>query len=432
MKYRFLFFVLLLAPGFIEAQQTRFLSLDELFRLGTENSLRLNASRLEETIAAEQAMDAHAQHYPDIRIGGTTGYRGQPVIFQQGLTNPTRPESPDWSYNYNVSVVQPIYEGGRIRYNIKRAELQRQIAALASDADEADVKMILLRQYLNLFSIYKQKEVFARNIDEAERRLDDIRRMKREGIVTRNDEIRSELELTNMRLTYRETEDNITIVSQYLDILLGFEETLLLEPDSVVLAGAFPLDGYDEYVAAAYENYPGLNIARSNTDIAKTGLQTARSAYLPSLSLQGGNTLARPIATTMQDMFSNNWTVGLSLSFDLSSLYRNHHKVRVARYDVRLSENREQQIMQELRVEIRSAYIRHQESLDRVKSLQLAVEQAEENYRIVYNRYMNQLSILTDLLDATGIRLQSEMQLTSARAETVYTYYELLRACGNL
>ena len=81
---------------------------------------------------------------------------------------------------------------------------------------------------------------------------------------------------------------------------------------------------------------------------------------------------------------------------------------------------------------MRSAYIRHREALERVESLRLAEQQAEENYRIVRNRYLNQLSILTDLLDANGIRLQTELQLTAARAETVYTYYELLRACGNL
>lgn len=432
MKSKLLFALLLLMPCASTAQPVRSLSLDELFRLGSGNSLRLAASRIGESLAGEQELDARTGRLPDIRIGATTGYLGQPVVFRQGLTRPSRPESPDWLYNYNISVVQPLYEGGRIRCGIQRAALQRRIAALTVTDDEAEVRMLLLRHYLDLFSLYKQRELFARNIEEAERRLGDIRRMRNEGLVTRNDEIRSELELTNFRLSSRETDDNIAIVSQQLDLLLGLDESLLLKPDTVALAAVSPLGAYADYVEEACDNYPGLNIARRNIDLARTDVRIARSAYLPSLSLQGANTLARPLTTTMQDLFANNWNIQLSLSFNLSSLYRNRHKVQEARYQAALSENREQQVLQELRIRVRSAYIRHREALERVESLRLAEQQAEENYRIVRNRYLNQLSILTDLLDANGIRLQTELQLTAARAETVYTYYELLRACGNL
>ena len=64
---------------------------------------------------------------------------------------------------------------------------------------------------MTLFSYYKQREVLARNIEESEHRLKDIRRMKKEGIVTRNDEIRSELQLTNDRLAYQEADNSISI-----------------------------------------------------------------------------------------------------------------------------------------------------------------------------------------------------------------------------
>lgn len=432
MKFKSLLFLLVLMPGVTAAQQTKSLSLDDLFSLGMENSLRLDASKIQETIAEERIKDAKTGRLPDIRIGGTAGYMGQPVIFQKGLTEAVRPESPDWLHNYNLNIVQPLYQGGKIRYNIEHAVLQRRIAALSTTDNEAEIKMILLRQYLDLFSLYKQKEVFTRNIEEAERRLADIRRMKIEGVVTRNDEIRSELELTNFRLSFRETEDGIAIVSQQLDILLGLDESLLLLPDSTLLSAAYRITDYDSYVKQSYDNYPGLNIARQSTAIAKNDIKITKAAYIPSLSVQGSNTLARPISRTMDDMFANNWNVVLSLSFNLSSLYQNRHKMQEARQHVMLGVNKEQQIMQQLRINVRSAYIRHNEALDRVQSLILAVSQAEENYRIVKNRYMNQLSILTDLLDAISIRLQVELQLTVARTETIYTYYELQRACGNL
>lgn len=422
----------ILKPVATRSQQAYSLTLDELFRLGTENSLRLQATRMQEVIAADKEKTAQTSRLPDISIGATTGYIGRPTVFRRGLSQPMHPDMPDWSHNYNVEVTQPIYRGGKIHYTIKRSSLEKQIAALNSTNDKAEIKLLLLGQYMDLFSLYKQKEVFARNVEESARRLEDIRRLKKEGIVTRNDELRSELQLTNDQLAYREANDNIAIVSQQLDVVLGLDETLLLQPDTTLLYTAVSLESSDEYVRQAYENYPELQIARYNTRLAENDIRLSKADYLPSLSLRAANTLARPLSTTMEDMFSNNWNIALSLSYNLSSLYRNKHKVHEARQYVNIRKNREEQVRQDIRVNVKSAWIKHHEALDRVEALLLSVRQAEENYRIVRNRYLNQLSILTDLLDASSIRLEAELQLTNARTEVIYSYYQLMRSCGNL
>ena len=422
----------ILKPVATRSQQAYSLTLDELFRLGTENSLRLQATRMQEVIAADKEKTAQTSRLPDISIGATTGYIGRPTVFRQGLSQPVHPDMPDWSHNYNVEVTQPIYRGGKIHYTIKRSSLEKQIATLNSTNDKAEIKLLLLGQYMDLFSLYKQKEVFARNVEESARRLEDIRRLKKEGIVTRNDELRSELQLTNDQLAYREANDNIAIVSQQLDVVLGLDETLLLQPDTTLLYTAVSLESSDEYVQLAYENYPELQIARYNTRLAENDIRLSKADYLPSLSLRAANTLARPLSTTMEDMFSNSWNIALSLSYNLSSLYRNKHKVHEARQYVNIRKNREEQVRQDIRVNVKSAWIKHHEALDRVEALLLSVRQAEENYRIVRNRYLNQLSILTDLLDASSIRLEAELQLTNARTEVIYSYYQLMRSCGNL
>lgn len=422
----------ILKPVATRSQQAYSLTLDELFRLGTENSLRLQATRMQEVIAADKEKTAQTSRLPDISIGATTGYIGRPTVFRRGLSQPVHPDMPDWSHNYNVEVTQPIYRGGKIHYTIKRSSLEKQIAALNSTNDKAEIKLLLLGQYMDLFSLYKQKEVFARNVEESARRLEDIRRLKKEGIVTRNDELRSELQLTNDQLAYREANDNIAIVSQQLDVVLGLDETLLLQPDTALLYTAVSLESSDEYVRQAYENYPELQIARYNTRLAENDIRLSKADYLPSLSLRAANTLARPLSTTMEDMFSNNWNIALSLSYNLSSLYQNKHKVHEARQYVNIRKNREEQVRQDIRVNVKSAWIKHHEALDRVEALLLSVRQAEENYRIVRNRYLNQLSILTDLLDASSIRLEAELQLTNARTEVIYSYYQLMRSCGNL
>ena len=48
-------------------------------------------------------------------------------------------------------------------------------------------------------------------------------------------------------------------------------------------------------------------------------------------------------------------------------------------------------------MDIYNAILRHKEALQEEEAWELSVRQAQENYRIMQNRYMNQLAILTDL-----------------------------------
>ncbi len=295
MKYRVWFLIgLWIIGASVSAQQSsHFLTMDELFRLGMENSLRIKSTAVQERIAEEQLKTARTQRLPDISIGVEGGNIGQPVIFRRGLSQPERPETPDWSQRYNVDVSQPLYTGGRIRSGIRRAEINRRIASLSATDERQSVKLLLLENYLNLFSLYKQKEVLTRNIEEANIRLKDIRRMREQGLLTRNDELRSELQLTNDRLDSCETEHQIVLDSQSLDILLGLDESLVLVPDTSLLEAALHTDALDRYIQTAYEHNPGMRLARENTLLARNNIRSVKADLLPTLSLRAGNTLAR-------------------------------------------------------------------------------------------------------------------------------------------
>lgn len=418
--------------GMYAQQDTLHLSLQQLFERGSEQHLQLAADRLKEEMARERSATARTNRLPELNVGLKGGFLGQPVVWQNGMSNPTYPDSPDWQQNYAIDFTQPIYQGGKIRYAIRQADLEREIARLQTATDRADIKLLLLEQYLNLFSLYKQHIVLSRKIDESERRLKDIRQMKTEGLITNNDVLRSEMQLTNDRLSRNETENNIRIVSQQLDILIGLDEHLLLVPDTALLKLEYATATYDEYVNRAFLTDPALLLSRKQTELAENSIRLTRAEQLPRLSLTASNTLARPVSRTLADMYNNSWNIGLSFSYPISSLYRNRHRMKEARQNVQLMRNAEEQKQQNIRMNIQAALLKHREAADRVEALKLSVKQAEENYRIMQNRYMSQLAILTDLLDADNLRLNAELQLTTARTQVIYTYYELQRAIGAL
>lgn len=408
------------------------LTIREVFERASQEHLQLAADRLKEQMAREQTKTARAEQFPELTLGLRGGFLGQPVVWQNGLSNATRPESPDWQQNYAVDFTQPLYQGGKIRYTIRKADLQHELAQLQTDADLSEIKLTLLEQYLNLFSLYKQNMVLIRNIEESERRLKDIRRMKEEGIITNNDVLRSEMQLTEDRLAVTESQNNIRIVSQRLDLLLGLDEQLLLKPDTALLEQECPMLHYNDYIELAMQHNPSIRLLRKQTELAENEIRLTRSAQLPKLNLTASNTLARPISRTMADLYNNSWNIGLSFSYSLSALYKNPHRIKEAQQNVVLMQNAEAQEQQRIRMNIRTALLKHQEATERVEALKLSVKQAEENYRIMYNRYMNQLAILTDLLDADNLRLNAELKLTTARTQAIYTFYELKKATGNL
>lgn len=428
----FLTGLILLAPLPAATQPRLLLSVDSLLQLGMAQNVQLRILRQQEEMARSRAKTARTAKLPEVQVGLKGGYLGQPIVFREGLSHPTRPQSPHWLQNYEIDFSQPIYQGGRIRYSIEKADIEQKIAELQTLQNEADIKLALLEQYMQLFSLYKQQTVLARNIEESTKRLENIKSKKRQGLITNNDVLRSELQLTNDRLALQEVDNSLTLMSQQLDILLGLDEQTLIVPDTTLLRQINPTSDYADYLQKAYRDDWTMRRLRQETQLALNNQRLVKAEFLPQLSLYAGNTLARPITRTMADYYNNSWNIGLTLSYPLSSLYKNRHKLEEARLNIDASQQQEELRKQLLRMEIRTALIRHQEAQDRVKALELSVRQARENYRIMRNRYFGQLSILTDLLDANSVLLDAELQLTTARARVIYTYYELQKACGLL
>ena len=121
----------------------RFALLDHrpAFREGVRHSLQIQADVLKESIAQERTHTARSAQLPDLQIGLKGGYVGQPILFEQGLAHPTRPEAPDWSQNYAIDLTQPIYQGGKIRYSIRKADLEKEVASLQTLTDQSEIKL---------------------------------------------------------------------------------------------------------------------------------------------------------------------------------------------------------------------------------------------------------------------------------------------------
>ena len=118
-----------------------FLSVDQLFERGVQHSLQLQADALKEAMAQERTRTARTSSLPDLQVGLKGGFVGQPVVWERGLSGPTYPDIPDWSQNYAIDFSQPLYQGGKIRRTIHKAEMEKQVAELQTLTDQAEIQL---------------------------------------------------------------------------------------------------------------------------------------------------------------------------------------------------------------------------------------------------------------------------------------------------
>jgi outer membrane protein len=83
-----------------------------------------------------------------------------------------------------------------------------------------------------------------------------------------------------------------------------------------------------------------------------------------------------------------------------------------------------------VKIEIKQKMLNYQKAQEKIALSQQAIEQAQENFNITKNKYDAGLVIMSDYLDADVTLLQTRINLTTAKAESMIAWYELQQATG--
>ncbi|MCX8482969.1 MAG: TolC family protein, partial [Crocinitomicaceae bacterium] len=89
-------------------------------------------------------------------------------------------------------------------------------------------------------------------------------------------------------------------------------------------------------------------------------------------------------------------------------------------------------LTEKIKEETQEAQENYTLSLKQSKVYGLAVEQSSENFRIVKDKYDNNLANTSDLLEADVQQLQSKINLALSQADIALKYYQLQFASGKL
>jgi outer membrane protein len=418
-----------------KAQDTtyRIISINDLFSLTIQNNQSLKVASTAVDVAAQGVEVARLQQLPTLSTSVSAGYLGNGHIIEKDFSKSTTIEMPHFSNSFGLNASQLIFKGNVVRNSIAAASLQEQLATLYLERNTQDMKLLVAGNYFDLYKLYNQRKVYEQNILLAERRLNNIQKMYEQGMVTRNDVIRSELQISNLRLAVVVLNNNINIINKQLTTVTGLPSTTYILPDTTLIDNKPVTSDLAFYQQDALNNDPDIRVAEKNTALAEKYLDITRAERTPSLSAFAGQDLARPITSgTPLDKYSNGWQTGLTLSFDISSIYKTPKRIKQNQIQVQQYKEAEVLQQQNVSIAVNAAYVRHFEAITQTNTSEKNRQLANENYRIIEKRYLNQLALLIDMLDATNQKLDAELQYTNAEINILYTYFQLLKTTGRL
>ena len=420
-------------PALFFSQQIRQMTAGEVAELAVQNHQQLKVSAQNIDIAKQNTNVAKLQKLPSITASTSQFYLGDAVAIDKDFSNSTNVPMPHYGSSYAVQATQLIFKGGLVNKSIEMAGLREQLSELDLEKNKQDVKFLVISNYLDVYKIQNQEVVFQNNKKLAQERLKNIQKFYQQGMVTRNEVIRGELAIKNLDQGILTLSNNKKILNYNLNIALGLPSDTEIVPTENLENKESGI-GMDYYMSLAHESNPLLKSAQKNIAVADKNIEIIKTDNMPTVAGFGGYTLQRPITTRnpVLDMYSGGWQTGVSLSYNIDALYKTKEKVKLGELQKNQANDAMTLVQQNVDMGVNAAYTKYQEAIQQADILNDAKRLAEENYKITEAKYLNQLAVQAEMIDAQNQKLQSELDYANAEINVLYQYYNLLKSTGTL
>ncbi|HEX7845616.1 MAG TPA: TolC family protein, partial [Chitinophagaceae bacterium] len=286
-----------------------------------------------------------------------------------------------------------------------------------------------IEAYAVLFKAKTAVGLVKENLIQSQQRTKDLANLEKNGLLARNDLLKAELQTSTVELNLLDAENNWQLANVSMNLLLGLPETTELVLDTTGIQKKEDARVLQDYLQAAISSRKDIAAIDYRKKAAESGVKIAKAEKYPSLSLTGGY-----IAANVPHVFSvtNAMNVGVGVSYNISSLWKNKSKVQQAEARVKQLVTTESMLDDQVKLEVNKSYLTLLSSRKKIDVYTKSLEQASDNYRIVKNKFDNGLATVTDLLDADVAQLQAKLSYTLARADAFVAYHKLLEVTGLL
>ena len=426
-----------------KAQTERKMTVDELFQLVESNSKTLRQEKISVEFAKKGIEAARSARLPELTASASVSMNGDVVMMDRDFTNAHGFAAPRWGNSLALEAQQVVYAGGAIDAGIALATLQHQQAQVDEQQRRQQQRFLALGQYLEIFKLKNREQVVRQNIDLTQRLINDIQAKHEQGMALKNDVTRYELQMETLRLSLKKLQDQRGILNHQLCNQLGIDgeiiPSLTTDPMPEQSSPIRSLSPKGEGSEMSWQNValttaPSIQKAEIGQKMASQQLRLAKSEMRPKVAMVAADNFNGPFTYDIPpiDKNFNFWYVGVGVKYPISSLFKQTKKVQQARIHTRQAEQSYTVAAEQLNNQVQQAYTYYLQAFVELETQQKSVQLAQQNYQVVNDRYLSQLALITDMIDASNIKLDAELKEVDARIGIIFAYYRLKYISGTL
>ena len=418
----------------LRAQQPMKLSMEQCrdMALTTSEELkqadnRLRQAELDDKIAATARL-------PKIE-GSATGAYVLPDIEMTGMELAMR-----GTYMAGLTLTQPIYTGGKISAGRQMARLGRQIADQQLRMTRMDVLVDADNAYWSYIAVRRK----VRMLESYSTQMDTIYKQTSSAVATgmaiENDLLRIEAKRTEIEYQLQRARNGADLCRMALCNVIGAPLDTTIEPTDTTFNIESPTA-----MSLDIARRPEVGLLEKQIDVNMQRIRDARSEMLPTVGLSAGYSYYGNIKLNGFADMGNGTTVPytqefrdgigiamLAVKIPIFHWGESRKKLHKARYELDNSQLELQRNMRLMSIEAQQAVQNVEDGYRMIHTAESGLRQAEENLRVMRNRYAAAMSPLTDLLDAQSQWQQAQSNLIEAQTQYMIYRTDYLRATGQL
>lgn len=431
MKKNKLGLFLLLGAALLSAQEKRMLTLDEAVALGIQNSKNLQIDQQKILDALANVVDAKNGMLPTLKVSGSALALANANVDLKMLPSGQGGGAPKAHSAFfgNVSASLPLFAGGRVQYGIQSAKFLVEAAKLSTQNDQMAMAYTVSQAYNNLFKAHQAIKVLEENLMASKKRDESFQKLENNGIVAKNDRLKANLQTSDVELQLLDAQNSASIANINMDLMLGLPETTMIETDPNYITALADPDSktITYYMEQATSNRRDLQAFDYQTKAAALGTKAAKSEHWPSIALTGGY-----IAADVPNILTvtNAANIGIGVQYNVDNLWKKNSSLLKAQSKERQIELGQELLYDQIKLEVNRDFQNSQFAQKRIGVYEKAAAQANENYRVVNNKYNNGLATITELLDADTAQISANVNVINAKADAMLAYRKLLQSSG--
>ena len=411
------------------------LTMEEAVDLARQKSLRIKAADADVRTMDSMRKEALAPFWPQLSANGYfNDQRLAPSVFTSAGNTMARNYqvfNADQTRDANFTAMYPLFSGGRDYYGYQAAARRAEAGREMRRGAEVDVAMQARLDYVVTLREAENVRVTGELLRDVDERLRLTREMFDAGRVPRFYALRDETERANV------LQMDAMARSRAEQALIALKTTLGVDLSSPIRL-ADPLQylpapvSVEEGVRQAGDTHPDLRTAIKQREAAQAEVRAAYGNYFPQVSLSYMYDGMWSKNRNEASMTAVGYSVGVVVTLPLFDGFQRENGVNTAKARLDRATQAEGLVRQQIAKEVNQAALMLTAAEKSVEASRKGLEQAEEEFRVVKERFESGRGIQLEILDAQVSLTRARFNAVAALAEYNSAQAMWLRATGRV